>query len=161
MKRTHIITISIVLLATALLAITTMRSTDSTSRMRGGPLTGHVTLYKSPSCGCCSLYTDYAHTKGKLDIDVKNVPDITTIKNKYNIPKNMQSCHTMIIGDYFVEGHVPVEAIEKLMNEQPDIAGIAMPGMPSGSPGMPGTKTGDFIIYAINHNGDYEEFMRI
>ena len=73
----------------------------------------------------------------------------------------MESCHTTVIGEYFVEGHVPVEAIEKLLAEKPDVAGIGMPGMPSGSPGMPGAKQGQFIIYSINKDGTINEFMRI
>ena len=60
-----------------------------------------------------------------------------------------------------MEGHVPLEAIEKLLQEKPDIKGIAMPGMPSGAPGMLGKKTGDFVVYAVNNDGSYEEFMRI
>ena len=63
--------------------------------------------------------------------------------------------------DYFVEGHVPIEAIEKLMAEKPDIAGIALPGMPSGSPGMGGSRSGQFVIYAIGKDGTTTEFMRI
>ena len=73
----------------------------------------------------------------------------------------MESCHTVVIGDYFIEGHIPLEAVEKLLVEKPDIKGIAMPGMPSGSPGMPGAKKGDFVIYAVNNDGTTEEFMRI
>ena len=73
----------------------------------------------------------------------------------------MEICHTTIIGDYFVEGHVPLEAVEKLLTEKPDIKGIAMPGMPSGSPGMPGAKKGDFVIYAVNRDGSYEEWTRL
>ena len=73
----------------------------------------------------------------------------------------MQSCHTTTIGNYFVEGHIPIEAIEKLMTEKPNIKGIAMPGMPSGSPGMPGAKQGPFIIYAIGNDGSVGEFMRM
>jgi hypothetical protein len=72
----------------------------------------------------------------------------------------MDSCHTLIIEDYFVEGHIPIEAIEKLLAEQPDIDGITLPDMPSGSPGMPGVKKGDFVIYSVK-GGKTSEFMRI
>ena len=82
------------------------------------------------------------------------------IKSQYQIPAEMQSCHTSVIDDYFIEGHVPMEAIEKLMNEKPDIDGIALPRMPSGSPGMPGVKTETWIIYSLK-DGQYEEFMRV
>ena len=66
-----------------------------------------------------------------------------------------------IYGNYFVEGHIPIEAIKKLLVEKPDIKGIAMPGMPSGSPGMPGAKDGQFIIYAVAKDGSTYEFMRV
>ena len=87
--------------------------------------------------------------------------DMVPIKEQNKIPTELQSCHTSIIGGYFVEGHIPVEAINKLMQEKPNIAGIGMPGMPSGSPGMPGSKTGDFVITAVNKDGSMYEFMRI
>ncbi len=117
-------------------------------------------VYKSASCGCCEIHANYLKSKG-FDVDKKNVQDTSSIKNQYGVPSGLQSCHTTIIGDYFVEGHMPIEAIEKLLSERPDIAGIAMPGMPSGSPGMPGTKYSDFVIYSIDHDGGYSEFMRI
>lgn len=122
---------------------------------------GDVTIYKSGSCGCCGVWTQYFNGKTKLDTKIVTQNDISNVKTNLGIPKELESCHTMKIGDYFVEGHIPVEAINKLIEEQPDIAGIAMPGMPNGSPGMPGTKNGDFIIYSVNHDGSYQEFMRI
>lgn len=122
---------------------------------------GEVTLYKSMSCGCCGVHSNYLSSKGGLDIDIIEMMDLTEIKNQYNISPEFQSCHTAVIGNYFVEGHMPLEAIEKLLAEEPDIAGISLPSMPSGSPGMPGTKYGDFVIYGINHDGSSYEFMRI
>ena len=83
-----------------------------------------------------------------------------SIKIQHNIPKEMWSCHTTMIENYFVEGHVPMEAIEKLIEEQPDIDGIALPNMPSGSPGMPGKKNSVWIIYSVR-DGNISEFMRI
>ena len=71
------------------------------------------------------------------------------IKEDLDIPEDMWSCHTSLVGGYYVEGHVPVEAIRKLLAEQPEIDGIALPGMPQGSPGMSGRKEGPFVIYSI------------
>ena len=119
-----------------------------------------VTLYKSEFCGCCDLYSNYISKKlGKIVIT--DVPDVSPIKDQYGVPDSLRSCHTTIVEGYFIEGHIPVEAIIKLMNEKPDIAGIAMPGMPSGSPVMPGTKKGDFVIFAVNKDGSQYEFMRM
>ncbi|MBR9680391.1 MAG: hypothetical protein GOU98_01040 [Candidatus Altiarchaeota archaeon] len=118
-------------------------------------------VYKSPSCGCCTYYADYLKAKG-ADVEVILVEDIelNSIKQSLGIPIGMYSCHTTKIGDYFIEGHIPKEGLFKLLNEKPNIGGIALPGMPSGSPGMPGAKSGDFVIYSISE-GQTKEFMRI
>ncbi len=117
-------------------------------------------VYKTPSCGCCSLYVDYLKGKG-LDVRVEERPSIEFIKRQYGVPGSLQSCHTTVMGDYFIEGHVPFEAIEKLRSEKPDIKGIALAGMPSGSPGMPGTKSGKFVIYAVQKDGTSEKFLEV
>lgn len=119
-----------------------------------------ITVFKSPTCGCCAVYTRYLDNKG-YDVTINEIPDTSTEQKKYGVPNQMRSCHTSIVGNYFVEGHVPIEAIEKLLAEKPSIKGIAMPGMPAGSPGMPGSKSGPFIIYAINNDGSVQEFMRL
>lgn len=119
-----------------------------------------ITVYKSETCGCCDGYALHLDKNG-LDVNIIEVDDISPIKEKYKIPPNMQSCHTSVIGDYFVEGHVPVEAIRKLMQEKPDISGIGLAGMPSASPGMPGTKQGPFKIYSIAKDGSVKEFMSL
>ncbi len=119
-----------------------------------------ATYYKSISCGCCDVHSKYVSSKG-FDVKINNFQDISAIKTDLGVPYELQSCHTAVIDGYFVEGHIPMGAIDKLLLEKPDIKGIAMPGMPSGSPGMPGTKTEDFVISAVNHDGSYYEFMRI
>jgi hypothetical protein len=124
---------------------------------------GNMTEYKSSSCGCCGLYAKYYQSQGNENLKVvgfQSDEELDNFKDSLGIPKDLRSCHTTVIGKYFVEGHMPLEVIEKLLKEQPDIAGIAMPGMPEGSPGMPGTKKGDFIVYSVNHDGSYQEFMR-
>jgi len=119
----------------------------------------HVDMYKSPTCGCC-VGNAGVLKQGGYEVNVIPTDDINSIKLKYNIPSEMQSCHTSVVSGYFVEGHVPNEAIEKLLSEKPEVDGIALPGMPSGSAGMPGYKNGEFVIYAIK-DGKYSEFMRI
>ncbi len=118
-----------------------------------------IIVFKSPTCGCCTLYVPYLKKNG-FAVETKN-ENMIHIRKKYQIPSAMESCHTTIIGDYFIEGHVPMEAINKLLEEKPDIKGISLPGMPSGSPGMPGPKTKPFIIYAISKEGTRSEFMRL
>ncbi len=122
---------------------------------------GDITVYKSGSCGCCDVYSSYFKSRGNPKIKAIDLENLKSIKDKYAVPSSMESCHTTIIGDYFVEGHIPLEAVEKLLSEKPDIKGIAMPGMPLGSPGMVGAKNEPFIIYAVNNDGSYNEFMRL
>src|SRR3989338_3019897 len=119
-----------------------------------------VTIFKDSSCGCCGVYSQYMGKRG-YGTEVITKQNMDEVKNGYNMPYSMRSCHTTVMGDYFVEGHMPVEAIEKLMAEKPDIAGIALPGMPSGSPGMTGSKLSDFVVYAVHKDGTTSEFMRI
>ena len=119
-----------------------------------------VQLYKSASCGCCGSHSSYLEGKG-FSVNVNKFESVEWFKDEKNIPAELRSCHTSIFGDYFVEGHMPIEAINKLLEEKPDIAGIALPGMPAGSPGMPGIKNKEWIIYSINHDGSSGEFMRI
>jgi hypothetical protein len=116
-------------------------------------------IFYSPPCECCENYAQYLRTNG-FEVKLIKVEKITSIKEGFGIPNSMLSCHTGKIGKYFVEGHVPVKAIQKLLKEQPEIDGIALPDMPSGSPGMGGVKTRPFIIYAISGE-KISEFIRI
>lgn len=120
-----------------------------------------VIIFKSIQCGCCGVYANYMRSKVGDRLTINQIDDINIIKDKYGIPINMRSCHTTVIGNYVIEGHIPTEAIDKLLAEKPSIKGIAMPGMPSGSPGMPGSKIGEFVIYALHNDGSTSEFMRI
>jgi|Deesub1362A_J573_1020465.scaffolds.fasta_scaffold00145_15 hypothetical protein len=116
-----------------------------------------ITVYLSPNCGCCKLYVNYLKRE-RFEVEDIEMKDINTVKSQYGIPPLLQSCHTSVIDGYFVEGHVPVEAIKELIEEKPDVAGIALPGMPSGSPGMPGGKEEPFIIYSLK-DGNFRVFM--
>lgn len=116
-------------------------------------------LYKSPTCGCCGQYVEYLQAN-HLNVQVTELEDVNALKVELGIPQEMWSCHTMKVGKYFVEGHVPLEAIQQLLETQPDISGIALPGMPAGSPGMGGTKTAAFVIYAVAE-GAVREFMQL
>ncbi|NUN11536.1 hypothetical protein HUU53_02725 [Candidatus Micrarchaeota archaeon] len=123
-------------------------------------LSGNAIVYKSPTCGCCEGYINFLKETG-FKVEVKQAPHIESIKREHNIPQKLESCHTTFIGDYFVEGHVPKEALEKLMKEKPKIKGIALPGMPIGTPGMPGPKQEEWIIYSLNYDDSYSIFMRV
>jgi hypothetical protein len=111
-----------------------------------------VTVYRSPTCGCCENYASYLERKG-FAVNLVETNNMNWIKTRYAVPRHLESCHTTVVGDYVVEGHIPVEVIHKLLTEKPAVAGIAMPGMPSGSPGMPGAKTDSFRIYSFDEKG--------
>jgi hypothetical protein len=119
----------------------------------------NVEVFKTPSCGCCYGYVLFLEEE-KFKVKQTDMTSLYSIKKKYNIPLEMQSCHTTILGKYFIEGHVPIEAINKLLKEQPDIDGIALPGMPIGTPGMPGEKEEPYIIYQLV-DGKSSVFMTI
>ena len=118
-----------------------------------------VEVFKTPSCGCCYGYVLFLE-KEKFNVKQTDMRSLHSIKKKYNIPLEMQSCHTTIMGKYFIEGHVPFEAVNKLLKEQPDIDGIALPGMPIGTPGMPGDKDEPYVIYQLK-DGKSSVFMTI
>ena len=119
----------------------------------------NVEVFKTSSCGCCYGYVLFLEEE-KFKVKQTDVRSLHFIKKKYNIPLEMQSCHTTILGKYFIEGHVPIEAINKLLKEQPDIDGIALPGMPIGTPGMPGEKKEPYVIYQLI-DGKSSVFMTI
>ena len=111
-----------------------------------------ATLYKNPQCSCCEGYAAYLRKNG-FEVDVKPTNDLAEISQKAGVPEQLQGCHTMFVSGYVVDGHVPVNVIRKLLSERPAIAGITLPGMPEGSPGMTGTKHGPFTIYAVTKDG--------
>jgi len=111
-----------------------------------------ATMYKNPQCTCCEGYAAYLRQNG-FAVDVKPTNDLAEISQKAGVPEKYQGCHTMFVDGYVVDGHVPVEIVRKLLAERPAIAGITLPGMPAGSPGMVGQKTQTFVIYAVTKDG--------
>lgn len=106
-----------------------------------------ATLYKSPSCGCCNKYVDYLRQNG-FSVTAVDSGDMDAIKKRHGVG-NLASCHTMLVGGYVIEGHVPVDAIHKLLKEKPPLTGISVPGMPINSPGMGETRPGTLKVYGI------------
>lgn len=107
-----------------------------------------ATVYKNPQCGCCKEYIGYLRQNGFV-VKAVDTPDLSQIKRQNSVPPQFEGCHTTLIDGYVIEGHVPVKSIERLLSERPKIKGIALPGMPAGSPGMTGLKTEPFVIYEI------------
>lgn len=117
-----------------------------------------IKVYKSPSCGCCGRWTEYLKQNG-FHPEVIDMDDISAVKRFAQVPDDLVSCHTAMVERYVVEGHVPVEAIRKMLSERPKIIGIAVPGMPSGSPGMPGGTRERFNVVAFIRNGNHRPYM--
>ena len=109
-------------------------------------------LYKNPQCSCCEVYAAYLGDNG-FTVDVKSVNNLSQISADAGVPPELQGCHTMMVGGYAVDGLVPVDIVRKLLAEKPAIAGITLPGMPAGAPGMGGTKTGPWVISAFTKDG--------
>ncbi|KKX29424.1 DUF411 domain-containing protein [Rhizobium sp. LC145] len=119
-----------------------------------------MTVYKDPTCGCCGAWAD-AIAEADIAVDVQEVSDLDGIKRKYGVPKELEGCHTAILGSYVVEGHVPLEAVEKLISDQPEIAGLAVAGMPRGSLGMGTDPNASYDVVAFKKDGSSEVYMRV
>ena len=116
---------------TFLLAVVLSGCSPSTAE----PSLPGVTVHKSASCGCCQLWVDRLRDAG-FQVEVRNEDNLNEVKQRVGIPYGMGSCHTAEVGGYFVEGHVPIDDIKRLLRERPDAKGLTVPGMPAGSPGM-------------------------
>ena len=112
-----------------------------------------MTVYKSPSCGCCSKWVDIMKSKG-FEVKTIETNEVNTIKQKAGLQAGQTSCHTAFVDGYVVEGHVDYSAVKKMLVEKPNILGITVPGMPIGSPGMEqgNTKQAYNILY-VNKDG--------
>jgi len=120
-----------------------------------------MTVYKSATCGCCSKWVEHMQANG-FDVKAINVDDIDKVKRERGVPADAASCHTAIVNGYIVEGHVPADAVLKVLKEKPAIAGIAVPGMPMGSPGMevPGGQKEAFNIVAFDKAGKTSVYQK-
>ena len=117
-----------------------------------------ATVYRSPSCGCCGGWIDYLEGHG-FDVAVNDVDDPVAVKQIAGVPEELYSCHTAAIDGYTIEGHVPVEAIERLLEERPDVQGIGVAGMPAGSPGMGGQVREPYTAYTFEAGEVRDPFM--
>lgn len=115
-------------------------------------------FYKSPTCDCCDIYAEGLQALGVQVAVVADAQRMYEVKQHYRIPPAGASCHTFTLGEYVIEGHVPYEALEKLLAERPAIDGIVLGGMPIGTPGMPGEQTAPFYVKALK-GGNLTPFM--
>lgn len=117
-----------------------------------------MTVYRSPTCGCCGKWIDHMKKQGFVIKDIKS-EDMAAIKRKLGIPKELESCHTALVEGLLVEGHVPSVDVKKAMQTKAKAAGLSAPGMPAGSPGMEmGGREDKFSVIAFDKNGKTEKF---
>ena len=119
-----------------------------------------VLVYKTPTCGCCNGWVEHLREAG-FTVDARDVRDLMSVKLDAGVPTGMTSCHTAIVDGYVVEGHVPAEHVARLVQERPDIAGIAVPGMPIGSPGMEGPNPEPYQVLAFGRDGSASVFADV
>lgn len=120
-----------------------------------------MTLHKHPTCGCCSVWIEHMQQAG-FRVAVRDSEDMATVKASAGVPDTMASCHTAHVGGYFIEGHVPASDVQRLLRERPDAKGLAVPGMPMGSPGMehPDGLVQPYTVSLVLHDGSVREFSR-
>lgn len=112
-----------------------------------------IVVYKTPTCGCCSDWVEHLEGAG-LEVSVVHVDSTQAVRAQAGVPNALGSCHTAVVGDYFVEGHVPADLIQNLIESKPDnLLGIAVPGMPIGSPGMEGPNPVRYDVLAYDKDG--------
>lgn len=111
-----------------------------------------ATMYKNPGCECCDGHAAALRAAG-LKVSVVPTAEMPALKAKAGVPVALQSCHTILVGGYAVEGHVPVAAVKRLLKEKPAVRGITLPGMPAGSPGMGGSKAAPFKVMSFGAGG--------
>ena len=114
---------------------------------------GEITVYKSPTCQCCERWLQHMRQAG-FRVTEQNVPNVAAVKAERGVPDELASCHTSIAGGYAIEGHVPSDLLARLLIEQPPVAGLAVPGMPAGSPGMAGGQRQRYDVLTFTRGGE-------
>ncbi|MCC2113688.1 MAG: DUF411 domain-containing protein [Hyphomicrobiales bacterium] len=140
-----------------LLAMVITLFVSATLSFAGEPQT--MTVWKSPWCGCCGNWVKHMEEAG-FTVEVREIEDLDIVKRQAGIPEKLQSCHTATVGGYIVEGHVPASDVKRLLQEQPKVGGLAVPGMPSGSPGMEDGSHDPYEVLTFSRNGDTTVFNR-
>ncbi len=161
-SRSKVFVISLAIAGLVLVGWTVAKETDfaAPENVFSTPaaLVSEITVFRSPTCSCCGQWIAHAEAAG-FQVKDEITEDMSAIKQQYGVPDSLTSCHTTVVGDYVIEGHVPAEDVKRLLAEKPDIAGIAVPGMPVGSPGM---ESGDYVepytVFSFTESGETAAF---
>lgn len=150
------------LLALAVAAGCTQSVADGDAPATAGatqPESRHMVMHTTPWCGCCTAWADQARTAG-FEVEVVKVEDLAPVKAAAGVPAAQMSCHTAEIDGYFIEGHVPFDDIKRLLAERPQARGLAVPGMPHGSPGMESPTPQPYSVNLVGDDGSVTEYAR-
>ena len=118
-----------------------------------------ASVFKLTDCGCCDLWAQHLRDNG-FAVSVQALPDLATVRKKYGIPKDFGTCHTALIEGYAIEGHVPAADIHRLLKSKLKVAGLAVPGMPAGSPGMEGPRRDPYDVLTFDRSGATQIYAR-
>jgi hypothetical protein len=121
------------------------------------PTAGHVTVYRKATCGCCGKWVDHLKAAG-FEVTVHVVDNVDTTPGRDRVPASLRSCHTGTVGRYAIEGHIPADVVKDLLKKRPDVDGIAVPGMPAGSPGMESPNPVKYEVIAFDKQGRTSTF---
>jgi hypothetical protein len=145
------------LLTTALLVGSTVALQAQSTKRATPPVAAKV--YLSPTCGCCGKWADHMKAAG-FAVTREVTAELDSVPARTRVPERLRSCHTAVIENYLVEGHIPADVVRQLLKERPRIVGIAAPGMPLGSPGMESPNPQPYVIVAFRADGTGYEFAR-
>lgn len=117
-----------------------------------------VTVYKSPTCGCCTAWIEHLEDNG-FEVEARDVRDVVPHKIEHGVTPRLASCHTAVVDGYVIEGHVPASDIKRLLAERPAVKGLSVPGMPVGSPGMEqGDRVDPYDVLSFDAEGETEVY---
>jgi hypothetical protein len=143
-------------MGTAFLALTLVTAA-ATPSVNPPPKQTRITVYKDPGCRCCKNWIEHL-TRHGYAVDAKDTPNMAEVKTTLGVPSALTSCHTALVNGYLIEGHVPAADIARLLKEKPKVAGLAVPGMPMGSPGMEGPQQQHYQVLSFDKNGKTKIF---
>jgi len=145
-----------IFLSAALAPQMSAHAADQSPRTQSLPV---VEMTKRPNCGCCTAWADHLRAAG-FEVKVTETREMWGVKRRAGIPQNLDACHTAKVGGYVVEGHVPASDIKRLLAQKPEVKGIAVPGMPIGSPGMEvGDRTEPYDVLSFDADGQTQVFQ--
>lgn len=146
------------LLTLGLVTIVAMIVLWSDPSMAASSKASQMTVYRDPSCSCCGGWIAHLAAQGFQPKEISTL-NMDTLKQQHGVPNDLASCHTAVIQGYVIEGHVPVEDIKRLLAQHPKVAGIAVPGMPLGTPGMEnGDQREPFTVFSFDKQGNARAF---